>query len=453
MGKIDLVIRGARIVTPYNVIEGNLFVNRGKVVGLGKLNLPSDEVVDARGFLLLPGMVDAHIHFMDPGDTTREDFPTGSAAAAVAGVTIIIEHNHFSPVYKAEEFQNKVEYLKNRSVVDFGLSAHFSPNGVEEIRGVIREGAAFIKVFTCTTHGINAVQMGALFQAMNMLKKDGAVFLVHAEDEALTQAAEVELKACGREDGGVIPECRSKLAEQVAVKTVASLAEASKANVVIAHCSHAHIVDIIQQYRSRGTPIYAESCPQYFFLKEKEILKMGGLRKFTPPARAISSGDLDSMWERLKVGKISYLASDHAPATRSQKLSGSIWDVPFGLPGVDTTLPLMLDAISKNRLDYPRLVEAYARMPAWLYGFFPRKGALQVGSDADFILVDPDAKYVLEDQSILSRAGWTPYAGLTLQGRVVATYLRGHIVAEEGKCVAPPGLGQFIPGKGYKKRR
>ena len=155
------------------------------------------------------------------------------------------------------------------------------------------------------------------------------------------------------------------------------------------------------------------------------------------------------MWHRLRNGDISYIASDHAPATRSQKREGSIWDVLFGLPGIDTTLPIMLDAVSKGLLTYARLAEVYARMPAWLYGFYPQKGVLQPGSDADFVLVDPDAEYTLEDENIISKAGWTPFAGRRLQGRVVAAYLHGHKISEGGACVAPTGLGKFVPGRGY----
>lgn len=450
MKKSDIAVRGARIVTPHDTIEGDLYVSDGKIIALGRLDLPSQKVVDASGLIILPGMVDAHVHFMDPGEMSREDFPTGSAAAAVAGVTTVIEHNHAGPVYRSEDLSDKVAYLKNRSVVDFGLAAHFSHEKMDDIAGVILQGAAFIKVFTCTTHGVKAVETGPLFKAMNLYGKTGVPFLIHAEDESLTETAERELKATGREDPGVISEWRNKLAERVAVNTVALLTEESNsANVAVAHCSYAAIVDLIEASRSRGALLWSETCPQYLFLKQEEITELGGFRKFTPPARALSSEDLDAMWRRLCNGAISYIASDHAPATRAQKLEESIWDVLFGLPGIDTTLPIMLDAVSKGLLTYSRLVEMYARMPAWLYGFYPRKGALQPGSDADFVLVDPDTEYTLEDKNIISKAGWTPYAGRKLRGKVVGTYLRGHKIAKDGVCVAPIGWGRFVPGRGY----
>jgi dihydroorotase (multifunctional complex type) len=451
MAKIDLRVRDASIVTPEGFMEGDLYIQEGKVIGLGQLDLPSSQTLDADGLLLLPGMVDAHVHFMDPADLSREDFPSGSSAAAVAGVTTVIEHSHGSPVHSPEDLRRKADYLKNRSVVDFALGAHFSMESPREMDEVFREGAAFIKVFTCTTHGIQGVPAGPLYRAMNLGGERGPIYLVHAEDESLTATAEKELKSSGRRDGKVIPEWRSRLAEEVAVEMVCRLADQSKAPVVIAHCSHAPIVDIVADYRQRGARIWAEGCPQYFFLKEDEIREKMGFRKFTPPARALSSKDQEEMWKRLRDGKISYLASDHAPATRSQKSEGSIWDVHFGLPGVDTTLPVMLDSVSKGLLSYPRLVDLYARMPARIYGLYPRKGALQPGSDGDFILVDPKVQYPIEDRNILSKAGWTPYAGRTVQGKVVATYLRGQKIAEAGRSLVSPGWGKFIRGKGWRK--
>ncbi len=203
--QIDLIVQGAQLVTSSDMAQIDLYVHEGKVIGLGRLDLSSKEVVDGKGLFLLPGMVDAHVHFMDPGDPTREDFPTGSAAAAVAGVTTVVEHSHGSRVTNGETLRKKAEYLKDRSVIDFALGAHFSPNGLEEIEEVLREGAAFIKVFTCTTHGVDAVENGRLFQAMRNFASAGVLYLVHAEDESLTRVAEAELRGAGREDGMVIP--------------------------------------------------------------------------------------------------------------------------------------------------------------------------------------------------------------------------------------------------------
>jgi dihydroorotase (multifunctional complex type) len=447
LAEVDIAVKKVRIVFPGQEVTGNLYVKDGVVAGIGTFELSATKQIDATGLLLLPGMIDAHVHFMDPGETSREDFPSGSAAAAVAGVTTVLEHSHNHPVYDGISFREKREYLKDRSVVDFGLAAHFSNRRIQDILDVLDEGAAFIKVFTCDTHGIEAVSNGKLLEAMSKANQARGVFLVHAEDDSLTKHAERSLKDSDRNDGAVIPEWRSVLAEQIAVETVCRLVLTTDARVIIAHCSHPEIINIINRYRCLGADVSAECCPQYLHLFKDAVNEKKGFRKFTPPARARSVQELEEMWVRIRNGKIHYLASDHAPSTKKQKESGSIWEVPFGLPGIDTTLPIMINAVNEGKLSWRRLVEMYSEMPAKLYGLYPRKGSLQIGSDADFVLIDPNPSYTLKDDLILSKAGWTPYSERVLTGRVVATYLRGQKIAEDHRCLAPPGTGLFVKRK------
>jgi dihydroorotase-like cyclic amidohydrolase len=194
-----------------------------------------------------------------------------------------------------------------------------------------------------------------------------------------------------------------------------------------------------------------ETCPQYLYLHEDEILDHAGFRKFTPPARIRSQSDAEEMWRRVAHGAITHVSTDHAPATRAHKTEGSIWDVHFGLPGVETTYNLLLNAAIEGRLSLERVVELVAESPARLYGCFPRKGCLEPGSDADFALFDLESERTLDDASVISKAGWTPYAGRRVKGRAVMTFCRGQLVAEHGRPVAAPGYGQFLPGPGYAR--
>jgi dihydroorotase-like cyclic amidohydrolase len=181
---IDLTIRGGRVVTQTSIIETDVHVAGGRVAALGTLDVPAGTTLDVRGLYVLPGFVDAHVHFMDPGDTAREDFPTGSAAAAAAGVTTVLEHTHVRPIRTGQEFEEKARYLAGRSVVDFGLAAHLNPDDPNSMLDVWQRGAAFIKVFTCTTHGIRGTYAGMLFRTLQSHTQVGVTFLVHAEDEA-----------------------------------------------------------------------------------------------------------------------------------------------------------------------------------------------------------------------------------------------------------------------------
>lgn len=441
---MDLAIRGATIVTPAGLLEGEIYVQAGRIAGIGKLGLPAQEVVDAGGLVALPGMVDAHVHFMDPGATEREDFITGSSAAAVGGVTTVIEHTHAMPVRTAAFLREKAHYLESRSLVDYGLAAHVWPEDIDRIHEVWEAGALFLKAFTCTTHGVPGLTPGDLLRLFQKVSGFQGVCLVHCEDEWITMEAERRLRGLGRMDGMVIPEWRSREAELVAVNTVALLARLTGARVVIAHVSQPAALDLIRREQALGANLWAESCPQYFYLLEEEVKEKGAYRKFTPPARNRSQEDREEMWQRLARGEITYIATDHAPSTKAQKEEGDIWTAHFGLPGVETTLSLMLNGALEGRISLPRLVEVLSEAPARVYGLYPRKGTLGIGADADIVLIDPTVDRLLTDDQIVSKAGWTPYAGRRIKGKPVMTFLRGQLIARDGKVVSEPGVGAFV---------
>ena len=437
----DLAVEGGEVVTPAGRARRNVYVADGRIVAVATERRPARETVDASGLLVVPGMVDAHVHFMDPADTSREDFPTGTAAACRAGVTTVVEHTHAGPVVTAADLAEKRDYLRDRARVDFALGAHAWRDRLDEVAGVWRAGAAFVKAFTCTTHGVPGLDAAHLRALFDRAAACGAVCLVHSEDESLTEVAERELRAAGRADPGVVPEWRNRAAELTALAVVSVLARLAGAEVVAAHVSHPRALE-----EARG--LRAETCPQYLTLLESEVLERGAFRKFTPPARAGTDAELDEMWQALAAGRIDYVSSDHAPATAEQKRAGSIWDVHFGLPGIDTTLSVLLDGARRGRIPYERVVEAYAETPARLYGLWPRKGRISPGADGDLVLVDPAAGWQVADGDVVSKAGWSPFAGRTLVGRAVRTYLRGRLAAEDGQVVAEPGSGRFLPGAG-----
>jgi len=448
MSSFDLGVEGGTIVTARSRWRANLYVRDGKVALITDDRVAANTTVKASDLLVMPGMIDCHVHFMDPGALEREDFPTGSAAAARSGVTCVIEHSHVSPVRTAGELRDKAAYMRTRSCVDFGLAAHSVAGDVDSAIGAWHAGATFIKAFTCTTHGVQGHTAGDLLRLFMASAATNATCLVHCEDDSMLESAHRALVANGRMDGAVIPEWRDRKAEVVAVTTVAYLAQETGAHIAIAHASNPAVFDAVKPYRAAGADISVESCPQYFVLLEHEVDDRGALLKFAPPARAHGASDLELMWDRFNAGDVDFISSDHAPATIEQKREGSIWDAPFGLPGIDTTFSILADAASRGVITYERLVAGYSERPAKTYGLFPRKGSLAVGSDADFILVDPSREWTVNDDDIVSKAGWSPYSGRTLRGRSVATYIRGFPAAVDGEVVAQPGLGQYLPGPG-----
>jgi dihydroorotase (multifunctional complex type) len=441
----DLAIRGATLVTPRGRRRAHVYIDNGRIAALDSETRAAAETIDAGGLYVLPGCVDGHVHFQDPGDTSREDFVTGSSAAAVGGTTTVIEHTHSDPVRSVEFLRDKIEHVSRRSLIDFGLAAHAWPSQVGQHRALWEAGVTFFKVFTCTTHGVPGFDAARLLALFRELASFEGLCLVHCEDETITGEAEERLRASGRDDPSVIPEWRNREAEEVALGTMSLLARLTGVRAIAAHVSHPEAVD---QLRASSGAVAVETCPQYLYLYEDEVLDKGGLRKFTPPARLRSAADADEMWRRVASGGVTHVSTDHAPATLSQKTDGSIWDVHFGLPGVETTLSLLLNGVAEGRLSLERVVELLSERPARLYGLYPRKGSLEIGADADLVLVDVAASRVLDDASVISKAGWTPYAGRRVVGQPVMTFSRGRRLAEGGHPIGEPGAARFLPGRG-----
>jgi len=449
MATFDLSVRGGRVVGASGTAPLDVWIRGGRIAEVSRgSGHDAAEEIDAAGLLVLPGMVDTHVHLMEPGDPSRENFVAGSSAAAANGVTTIVEHTHSWPVTTVDRLTEKLAVLAGRSHVDYGLSAHLWPDNAGQLAGLWQAGVVFFKIFTCTTHGIEAAGSDRLLSVLTELARLDASSLIHCEDELITAANERLLRHEGRDDGGVIPAWRSREAEVVAAAVTATLARLTKARVTVAHVSHPGVLEVLESERQRGAMIAAESCPQYFYLREQDVTELGAFRKFTPPARARTAEEEDAVWAAFNSGRIHHLSTDHAPATREQKAAG-IWDAPFGLPGLDTTLPLMIDAALSGRTTLERIAEAYAEAPARWYGL-PGKGRIAPGLDADLVLVDPLGTRTLSDAGVLSLAGWTPYAGRQVRGAIRRVLLRGVTIAVEGKPTEAR-IGQWVPGPGRKR--
>lgn len=443
----NVLVSGGTIVTSAGELRADLLVREGRVAAVGTELPAADRTIDATDLLVLPGGVDTHVHLMDPGDTTREDFPSGTAAAAARGVTTIIEHTHGHPIRAVEDLTAKKAHLAGRSNVDYALAAHTWPDRVRGIGDLWRAGVAFFKIFTCTTHGVPGLNPADLLAALRAVADVGAPTLIHCEDESITAVAERALKESGRSDNGILSEWRSREAELAATAAAASLVAVTGAHATIAHVSSPAVAGLVADARARGADLATEACPQYFALREDEVLEEGSLRKFTPPARIRSGEDEQEMWELVRTGAYSHFSTDHAPSTLDQKLAGDIWSAPFGLPGLDTTFPFLIDAALNGRISMADVATLYSESPARRYGLFPSKGHLGEGADADFVLIDSAGSWTVDASALWTKAGWSPYAGRTFRGRAVATFRRGEEIARDGSAHQLQ-TGSFIPGAG-----
>jgi allantoinase len=443
----DTVVHGGTVVTSEDSVEADVVIDDEKIVALVSpdVDVDAESTIDASGKHVLPGGVDPHVHMMDPGDTDREDFPTGTAAAATGGITTVGEHHRTDPtVLTAEILEDKRDYLADRARVDYGLLAGGHPENINEIADLEAAGTLAYKSFTCDVHGVPALKSADMRDLYEEIVRVGGISMVHPEDELLLNRNEERIKSEGRTDGSVIPEWRSKEAEQIAVSTTLQIAKQTGVRFWFAHLSHPELVDQVNHAKQQGVEVYAETCPHYFYLTREDVERDAPYTMFTPPAREES--DREEMWTRLANGEIDMVNADHAPSTKEQKAQGEddVFEAPFGIPGVESVLPLLLNGVNDGKVSLNRVVEVFSTNPAKILDLYPKKGGLRIGSDADLVIVDMDREQTLRDEDIVAKCGWTPFDGLTIQGVPETTLVRGAPVVRDGDIVGAPGYGTFV---------
>ena len=444
--KADLAVANGLLVDSKSIYPGVLYVRGGKIVGITReLESQPLKVIDAGGRYVLPGAIDGHVHMMDPGYTDREDFITGTRAAARGGVTMVIDHHRTIPqVFGSGELIEKRNYLEKRSVVDFGLLGGLSLTNLKALRGLWEAGALGFKGFTCELHEADALLSGTAIEILEEIRRFDGIALFHCEDDWLLKRNEKELRRKGRKDPLTISEWRSPEAEELAVRALIDAAKKTGARVAVAHTSLPSLVLEQAAARAQGVAIFTETCAQYLYLTEEDLKRQGPFAKFTPPPR--KKEDVERMRWCAAQGLIDMVNSDHCPYPYAEKEAGlkDIWQAPFGIPGVETATLILLDLVSRKFLTLPQVAYLRSERPAMIYGLAGQKGALRVGCDADLVLVDLNQKVTFDNAQVVSKCGWTPYHGREVTGDVVLTMVRGKVVMEEGKVVGEPGWGKFV---------
>ncbi|WP_135823291.1 dihydroorotase [Halorussus ruber] len=413
-----LTIRNATLADGREV-DVRIDTSAGRIAGVGSTLTHSGESIDAAGKLLLPGMIDTHVHFRQPGFPHKETWETGSKSAAAGGVTTVVDQpNTDPPTVDGEGFDRKAE-LAEESYVDYGINGGVTEDwDPDELFD--RPLLALGEVFLADSTGDMGIEEDLFREAVERATDEYRVVTVHAEDADLFDEEATERPG---DDYEAWSAYRTAEAEAAAVERAVEIGEEADANVHIAHTSTPEGVDA-----AKDGDATCEVTPHHIFLSREDYDELGTFGRMNPPLR--SEDRREAMFERLADGTIDMVATDHAPHTREEKDAG-IWDAPSGVPGVETALPLLLEEARKDNLSYERVRDITAANPADVFGL-TRKGKVEQGLMADLVLVDPDDAREIRGEDLHSKCGWTPFEGM--QGVFPElTMVRGNVVYDAGE--------------------
>lgn len=456
MTTVDLYVRNAHVVTEERAFLGGVAVAGGRIAAVleGEQPVAARESIDAAGLLLLPGLVDAHVHFSEPGRGHWEGFETGSRAAAAGGVTCFVEMplNAHPPTINARALRLK-QAAAAASHVDYALWGGLVEDNLADLADLQAGGVVGFKAFMVTAADFPRSDARIMRAGMERIAGFGSFLAVHAEDEEMTGQLTAELRAAGRKDRAAWGEARPIAAELQAIDEAIALAEATGARLHIVHVSCAAGIDRISAAKARGVAVSAETCAHYLCFDETDLERLGPVAKCAPPLRA--PREREQLWERVFSGAVDIITSDHSPCLWEEKTAGDadIFEAWGGISGVQSTLPALLtEGVRKRGLPLPELVRMTASNPARLFGLHPRKGSLGPGADADLVLVDPERSFTLTAADLHYRNRHSAYVGAQFTGSVARTISRGETVFVDGRIVGPAGRGVRLDGPGLADR-
>jgi allantoinase len=455
MEKFDLVIHSDQVFIDHRLVNCNIGIKDGIITAISTEILKAEKVIDAEGKMVLPGTVDPHIHIRAPGHEYRETFLSGTKEAALGGVTTVLEMPISSPPpYSAEIVNQRMSIAKKEAVVDIAFFGAAGTDQKEHIIPCSKSGIVAFKTFLQEAPtgrqgefiGLTAPNTGDQYEIMEILAKTDIITAFHAENNDMIKKNIERL----RQEGKISPiyheRSRPPVVEVETTAKVLLFAEKTGAKVEIAHISTPEAVELTKQAKSKGVYVIAETCPHYLFLNEDVLEKFGPFAKCNPPVR--SELQRKKMWEYLTNGDIDTVGSDHAPYTKEEKEKGKddIFQPPGGFPGLSTRLPLMFTAVKQGRLELDRMVQLICENPARIFGLYPKKGVIMVGSDADFVIFNPDKKGKIDKEKMFTkcRDSALVYDGWEVFGQPEKTIVRGEIVFEYGKILVKPGYGEIV---------
>ena len=446
---VDLVLTNTKSIIDHRIIDCSLAIDNGKIVKIGRPPTmpPAEMNVNLRNLLVLPGLIDVHVHLRDQGKADKEDFLSGTSAAAAGGFTTVLDMPNNEPVtMSARTLRDRMAIAEKRILVNVGFYSEF-PECTAEIRKIIETGAIGFKLFmTERVGGIDPDDTTSLPDAFGELSTKHTLVAAHAEDHGTVKQMEEELKAAGRSDIDAFLSAHSEQAEERAIKRLTTIAEETGTRLHVCHISSKAGLAAVIEGKNRRLPVTCETTPHHLLLTTQDLKRIGTVAVTMPPVRG--KDEADALWQGLHDGSIDLLASDHAPHRLEEKTNEDIWKVKVGLPGLETTLSLMLTQVSGKRLTLSDLVRLLAEKPAEVFGL-AGKGRIEEGCDADLTVVDLKAKFKIDPSKFHSKARFSPFDNWNVTGKAVKTFVGGDLVMDQGEIVGEAGCGQIVRGKSH----
>ncbi len=457
--KMSLLIKNGNIITATDNYIGDIYIEDGIIKEIGiNLNKDSYKTIDAKGKIVIPGGVDVHTHLnLDVGiAVANDDFYTGTIAAACGGTTTIVDHMGFGP--KGCNLKHQVdvyhEYAKEKAVIDYsfhGVIQHINDDILNEMESIVNnEGIPSFKVYLTYDYKLEDEEV---LKVLKRLKELGGITTVHCENHGSIKFLKDYYINNNLKSPKYHPLSRPVEVEGEAVNRMINLAKiVDDAPLYIVHLSSEIGLNYIKTAHEKGENVYAETCPQYLVLDDSkyEIENNEGLKYImSPPLR--KQRDIDALWKGINDGHIKTIATDHCPfAFNKDKQLGKddFTKCPNGAPGIEERIPLIFsEGVMKNRISINKFVEVCCTNPAKIFGMYPKKGTIQVGSDGDITIIDPNIEKILKAEELHSNVDYTPYEGIKVKGYPIYTILRGEIIAKDNNFIGKKGYGEFIKRK------
>lgn len=448
----DHIIKNGIIVSSNGEYRSNIYINNQKIVAISDDDLgEAHEVTDAENQYVLPGLIDTHVHSRDGGATYKEDFLHSTKAAAAGGITTLFEMpNTNPPVNNIENFNIQLENLRSKASVNFGMwGICLGDLNLSSIASLNEAGVIGFKYFWGYAVNKETYQLiynydksmenvippcddGEVYKMFEEVSKTGKKFAVHAENSDLiaTLSKRKKDEALNDYDNAIL--ARPDLAEELTIQTGIGMAKATNADFHVLHVSSKTGIEAVERAQKEGYNVTAETCPHYLFLTNKDFETIGPKMKVYPLVKY--QEDQDRLWQAINDNVITIICSDHAPHTEEEK-DGELEEIPAGMCGVETLAPLMINAVSDGKITIQKLVALLSENPAKEYGLYPKKGTIQVGSDADITIVDMAVDYQLDKNTLHSKSKVTAYDGMSLKGKPTATIVNGVTVMKDGNII------------------